>query len=99
MKLRAYIVALHAALFAILLAVSPAGSGSMSLMGVGKPAGGGGATLTYTVTDVSKAWQAGTSFTTVNIGTVAADRIIVVSLLNDSNNTVNGRPSSVTVGG
>jgi hypothetical protein len=37
MKLRAYIAALHAALFAILLAVSPAGSGSMTLLGAGKP--------------------------------------------------------------
>jgi hypothetical protein len=36
MNLRAYIVALHAALFAILLAVSPAGSGSMMLLGAGK---------------------------------------------------------------
>jgi hypothetical protein len=36
MKLRGYIAALHAALFAILLAVSPALAGSMTLMGAGK---------------------------------------------------------------
>jgi hypothetical protein len=42
MKLRAYIAALHAALFAILLAVSPAGSGSMTLLGAGKPAAAAG---------------------------------------------------------
>src|SRR5437879_10288669 len=43
MKLRAYIVALHAALFAILLAVQPAVSGSMMLLGVG----GSGAAAAY----------------------------------------------------
>jgi hypothetical protein len=62
-------------------------------------ASGGGATLIYTPTDLSKPWQTGPSFTSVNIGAVAADRIIVVSLLSDSNTTTNGRPSSVTVGG
>src|SRR5258706_278504 len=42
MKLRAHIIALHATLFAILLAVSPALTGSITLLGVGKPAAGGG---------------------------------------------------------
>lgn len=36
MKLKAYICALHAALFAILLAVSPAGATSVTLTGAGK---------------------------------------------------------------
>ena len=40
MNLRSYIVALHAALFGILIACSPAGSGSMLLMGAGKARSG-----------------------------------------------------------
>jgi hypothetical protein len=42
MKLRAYIAALHAALLAILLALSHAHAGSMTLLGAGKPTAGGG---------------------------------------------------------
>lgn len=42
MKLLAFIAALHAALLCLVLAVSPAGSGSMTLLGVGVPAAGGG---------------------------------------------------------
>jgi hypothetical protein len=58
MKLRAYITALHAALFAILLAASPAGAGSMPLLGAGKPAaaGGGGYTGPGDVVASAKAW-------------------------------------------
>jgi len=42
MNVRSHITALYAALFAVLLAVSPAGSGSMTLLGVGKPSGAAG---------------------------------------------------------
>lgn len=62
---------------------------------------GSGATLSYTTTDVSQAWDntgAGL-FSTVNIGTVSSDRIIVVTIGTVSNSSGNGRPSSVTVGG
>lgn len=44
MRLKLYICALHAALLAIVLAISPAGSGQMSLLGAGKASGGGGFT-------------------------------------------------------
>lgn len=56
--------------------------------------------LTYTVTDVSQLPDnGGGTFTGVNIGAVAADRIIVVTILVDGTVQVNSRPSSVTVGG
>lgn len=42
MNLRSVFAALHAALLCILLAASPAGSGSMTLLWAGKAAGGGG---------------------------------------------------------
>lgn len=69
--------------------------------GVYPAAGGGGATLTYTPTATAVAWDdTGTgSFAGVAIGTVAADRIIVVSIALVSNTAANGRPSSVTCGG
>lgn len=44
MRLKVYICALHAALFAILLALSPASAGQMSLLGAGKT---GAAAVTY----------------------------------------------------
>jgi hypothetical protein len=94
-KLLTFLIALAVTVGAALAPLPAAHSAGFLLLV--KPGGGG--SLTYTVTDVSKAWQTGTSFTSVNIGTVAADRIIVVSLLSDSNTTTNGRPSSVTVGG
>src|SRR5258705_10092693 len=47
MRLKAYICALHAALFAFLLAICPAPAGQMSLLGAGK-ASGGAASPAYT---------------------------------------------------
>jgi hypothetical protein len=95
MKLRAYIAALHAALFAILLAVSPAGSGSMTLLGAGKPAaggGGGGIVFTPTANPAIQFLNFGSavaSFTSTSIGTASADRILIVGVSNpDSGRTI-----------
>lgn len=40
MKLRAYLIALHAALLALMMWANPAAAGSMTLFGVGKPSAG-----------------------------------------------------------
>lgn len=80
MKLRTYIVALHAALFAILLAVTPAGSGSISLLGAGKPAAvGGGIAVDGTA---NGAWSSGTTATTSSLVTTGAGVVIVFAAAN-----------------
>jgi hypothetical protein len=88
------------ALAAIVAVTASSFGGSMTLLGVGKAPGGGGATLTYTPTDVSQAWNnvgaSSVTFNPVNIGPVAADRIVVVSLTIQSSVTVS---PTVTVGG
>lgn len=97
MKLQAYIAALHAALLAILLAVSPASSGSMALLGAGGAgAAVGGASLTY----VSSAVSGASSGNPINYGTLSygsgCTRVIVAtSWINGSVNPVAG----ITVGG
>lgn len=94
MKLRSYIAALHAALFAILLAISPAGSGSMMLMGVGAPAGGSAFSLVFG----SSASSSNTSLTTIDFGTLTygagCTRVVVASQW-----YVGGTISNVTIGG
>jgi hypothetical protein len=89
------------ALGSLAQAITPQQYATMLLTGVGG-SGGGGATLTYTATDISKPFS-GTSFTTVNIGTVAADRTIVVTAFVSSNAQAGcenaGAAPAVTVGG
>jgi hypothetical protein len=89
------------------IAITPQQYATMMLTGAGRgsPGGGapGGGPLTYTPTDISQAWNnsGGTSitFTGANIGPVAADRIVVVSLSLNASSAANAHPSSVTVGG
>jgi hypothetical protein len=75
MTLKSYILALHAALFAILLAVSPAGSGSMTLLGVGKV--GGAAPPAYTgpgdVVASAKFWYGLRAYSSATRGTAAVN--------------------------
>jgi hypothetical protein len=82
MKLKAFIAALHAALFAILVAVSPAGSGSMMLLGVGKPAGGAPAAATLVTGSAStylNGYAGSRSFANMNGGvSYPAGSVVVV---------------------
>lgn len=58
------------------------------------------ATLTYTPTDVSQAWNntpGSGVFLNANIGPVAIDRIVTLTLGLRSNLAANGRPSAVTL--
>lgn len=82
------------------LTLTPVSAGHLTLLGAGKPAagGGGGGNVTWTPT-ANPPIQAGTAnpqrFTSVNIGTAAADRYVIVC----TGQTSNGPVTAVTVNG
>jgi hypothetical protein len=85
MKLRAYIVALHAALFAILLAVSPAGSGSMTLLGAGVTAAAGGSpTIGGGAAAANGACTFSTTCNTTTTGTVTTGMVTAIGGVKNS---------------
>jgi hypothetical protein len=68
--------------------------------GVIDPTAAGGATLTYTATDVSQVPDTTNTGTfTVNIGTIAADRVVVVLINTSAASGSNGTPTTVTLNG
>jgi hypothetical protein len=72
--------------------------GGLMFPGPGTPHTSGGVTLTYTVTDVSQVVDTTNTGTfTVNIGTVAADRVVVILINTSANSGANGTPTSVTL--
>lgn len=87
------------------VALTPQQMATMMLTGVGKPAvGGGGGTLTYTLTQAFTQSGVSTSFAGVAIGTVTSDRTIVVTAQESSNGITGcqnggGAPPAVTIGG
>jgi hypothetical protein len=99
-KLLTFLIALGANVVAV---VSPV-SAQMTMMGVSNgPSSGGGGSLTYTVTDISQAVDTTNTGTfTVNIGTAASDRVVVVIINTQSNTGANGTPTGtppVSLGG
>lgn len=92
------------ALGAIVLGVcSPASAQvPMTGAGLGAPPSGGGGSLTYTTTDLTQGFG-GTSYSSVNIGTVAAYRTIVITAFVSSTTQAGcqnaGAAPTVTVGG
>lgn len=58
---------------------------------------GGGATLTYTVTDATQTNTTGNSFSSVGIGTATSDRIVVISMVSNSNSSLNGTVSAMVL--
>jgi hypothetical protein len=96
MKLRTYVTALHAALFAILLVGSPAGSGSMMLMGVGgAPAGGVTFNLSYASSAISSANSTSITYGTLGYSAGATRTICVVQWYGGTGPSI----TSLTVGG
>ncbi len=90
MKFFAYIAALHAALLCLVLAVSPAGSGSMTLLGVGK-AGVAAPVLSIDGTPIEANSSAAT--TSITLTTTKTNNIIILVI------ETNGGPISTVSGG
>jgi hypothetical protein len=94
------------ALAAIALGVCTPIPAQMMMMGAGcggaSCGGGGGTTLTYTATDLTQGFGS-TSYSSVNIGPVAADRVIVITAFVSSTSQAGcqnaGAAPTVTVGG
>lgn len=81
MKLRSFIVALSGALLCVLLAASPAGSGSMLLLGAGKPAAGGVCTNLVTIDGSASVTGSGPSTThNITITTTNANDLIIIAI-------------------
>lgn len=100
MKLKAYICALHAALFAILLAVTPAGSGQMSLLGAGKASAGGASfSLAWTGVVIDTAGGTSVNYASVPIGVADANRVVAVAIAGDTAGAATSPVSTVTIGG
>lgn len=78
------------------LAASPAWAGSVTLLGAGKStAAATGINFQVTATPAGLTSPGTNQWTSVNIGTPAADRVVIVGVTNNANGPVTG----VTVGG